>query len=360
MKQGLTLNEMIRELDHRHKIREDYIVDPAKMNLETLVQEGRTHSTLTVDAGTRLLQPEMKPLAMNQLMTRLDIPAAYQRKTLSRFPDLLDHNVNYLLKRQENPLMVRTLNDNAMNYADAILSNAYKRMDNWPVAEKVIPILHEAGVKVESCEVTDHKMYIKVVSPKHQGDVKVGDPVQLGIIVSNSEVGLGFLQVQTFIYRLICLNGMISGRDFGDGIRFAHRGSRQPLGIVYGEDTMRAHGHAIGLQVRDTVKQILSPENFERTLSLLRDATERKVTGDPVKAVEQLGKTVGFTQDEGSDIMRFLIEGGDLSQYGLAQAVTRYAHEESVSYDRSTELEAIGGKVIELPARSWKQVAEAA
>lgn len=357
MKIGKSLAEMIRELDHRAKIREDFIADTRTMHFATDPETKRSRLLMGVEGLNSQIQVGVKPLAHEQLLSRLNIPAAYDRKVLSNYPSLLDHNVNYLLQNESQALMVRTLD----GYSDAVLSNAYKRIDNYPVAEAVVPILHEAGVKVESCEVTDRKMYFKCVSPRLQGDVRVGDPVQLGLVISNSEVGLGFLNVQTFIYRLICENGMISGRDFGEGIRMAHRGSRQPLGVVYAEDTMRTHGRAIALQVRDTVKQILSPENFERHLSLLKGATERRVEGDPVKAIEQLGKVVGFTQSEGSDIMRFLIEGGDLSQYGLANAVTAYAHRgEGIGYDRSTELEAIGGKIIELPSRSWKQVAEAA
>jgi len=359
MKYGKSLNEMIRELDARHKNREDYIADPKAMSfaVDPETKETRLGLIVNVDGEERQIVSSLKDLAHSQLLERLDIPASFDRKVLQLHPELHQVNVNYLLQNHaKNPLMVRTLN----GASDAILSNAYKRMDNWPVAEKVIPVLHEAGVKVESCEVTDHKMYIKVVSERLQGDVKVGDPVQMGIIVSNSEVGLGFLNVQTLLYRLICDNGMITGKDFGSGIRYAHRGSRQPLGIVYSEDTMQAHGHAIGLQVRDTIKQILAPENFEKHLVALRETTERRVTGDPTKAVEMLGKTVGFTQDEGTSIMRHLIEGGDLSQYGLAQAVTRFAQDEIVTYDRSTELERIGGRIIELTPRQTKLVLEAA
>lgn len=355
MKQGLSLNEMIRSLDHRHKSREDYIVDPKAMAFNHDKETGENRLGLIIDDNP--LVTTMKPLAHDQLLQRLDIPAVYDRKILSQYPDLHNANVNYLLTNHaKNPFMVRTLD----GHNDAVLSNAYKRMDNWPVAEKVIPILHEAGVEVVSCHVTDHKMYIKVVSPRLQADVKVGDPVQLGIVLSNSEVGLGFLNLQTLIYRLICDNGQISGKDFGDGLRFAHRGSRQPLGLVYAEDTMQAHGAAVALQLRDTVKQILSPENFERTLTQLKETTERKVTGDPVEAVKVLGKTVGFSEDEGKGIMRHLIEGGDLSQYGLIQAVTRYAQDDEVNYDRSTELERIGGKVCELNAKPLRAILEAA
>jgi hypothetical protein len=354
MKAGKSLHEMILELDHRAKVREDFIVDSRQMLHTTNPETKRSGISFVVNEESHVTT--LKDLAHEQLLQRLDIPAAYDRKVLSSFPELLDHNVNYLLQHQKQNLMVRTLEGNT----DAVLSNAYKRIDNWPVAEAVVPILHEAGVKVESCEVTDRKMYFKVTSPKHQGDVKVGDPVQLGLVVSNSEVGLGFLNVQMMIYRLICANGAIVGRDYGEGIRFAHRGSRQPVGIVYAEDTMRTHGAAIALQVRDTVKQILSPETFERHLALLRGTTERKVTGDPVKAVEQLGKVVGFTQSEGTGIMRHLIEGGDLSQYGLINAVTRFAQDDEVNYDRSTELEAIGGKIIELTPNQWGPISQAA
>lgn len=355
MKLGKSLNDMIRELDRRAKVRDDYIANSTEMVHTTIPETKESRIAMDVK-GYGLVDVDLKPLAHDQLLQRLEIPSAYDRKVLSGFPELLDYNINYLMRNKSQPMMIRTLD----GHADAVLSNAYKRIDNYPVAEAVIPILYENQVKVESCEVTDNKMYIKVVSPRLMADVKVNDPVQLGIVISNSEVGLGFLNVQLMIYRLVCLNGMITGRDYGDGIRMAHRGSRQPLGVVYAEDTMRTHGRAIALQVRDTVKQILSPETFEKHLDILRGSTERKVTGDPVKAVEQLGKVVGFTQDEGSSIMRHLIEGGDLSQYGLMNAVTRFAQDDQVDYDRATELERIGGKVIELNKSQWKSVAEAA
>lgn len=44
-------------------------------------------------------------------------------------------------------------------------------------------------------------------------------------------------------------------------------------------------------------------------------------------------------------ILGHLIAGGDLSLYGLANAVTRHAQDVQ-SYDRSTELEATGYKII--------------
>jgi hypothetical protein len=48
-----------------------------------------------------------------------------------------------------------------------------------------------------------------------------------------------------------------------------------------------------------------------------------------------------------------------MSQWGLANAVTRAAQDVE-SYDRATELEALGGDVVILPAGEWKALASAA
>ena len=67
--------------------------------------------------------------------------------------------------------------------------------------------------------------------------------------------------------------------------------------------------------------------------------------------VELVSKEVGIQQYEQDGILGHLIEGGELSLYGLGNAVTRYAQDVK-SYDRSTELESIGYKVMTLsPAR---------
>ena len=48
-----------------------------------------------------------------------------------------------------------------------------------------------------------------------------------------------------------------------------------------------------------------------------------------------------------------------MCRYGLLNAVTGYSQEVD-DYDRATEFEEIGGKMLELSISEWKQVAEAA
>ena len=54
-----------------------------------------------------------------------------------------------------------------------------------------------------------------------------------------------------------------------------------------------------------------------------------------------------------------LIDGGDLSAWGLVNAVTSLAHK-ATSYDRAVELESAGGALIDLPSQEWKRILEAA
>ncbi len=74
----------------------------------------------------------------------------------------------------------------------------------------MLPILAEiSDVRIENCQITDSRMYIKAVNPRLQEDVTPGDTVQAGVVISNSEVGLGSVNIQLLICRLVCSNGMV-------------------------------------------------------------------------------------------------------------------------------------------------------
>jgi hypothetical protein len=87
----------------------------------------------------------------------------------------------------------------------AVLSDRYRRLDNFDLAENVLPILQRLeGASFESVELTETKMYLKVVTPRVAFEIAPGDVVQAGIVITNSEVGCGTLSVQPLIYRLVC------------------------------------------------------------------------------------------------------------------------------------------------------------
>ena len=149
---------------------------------------------------------DIKSTAHSQLSSYLDIPIKYYNRMLIEQPDLLAQNVNSWLERKSEQKMVRTLDGTVR----ALLSNRYRRIDHLDILQAVLPIIGQLpGAIFESCEITDTRMYLKIVNPRLQVDVTPGDTVQAGLIISNSEVGLGSVLVQPLVYRLVCSNGMV-------------------------------------------------------------------------------------------------------------------------------------------------------
>jgi hypothetical protein len=208
-------------------------------------------------------------------------------------------------------------------------------------------------------------MYIKIVNERLTREVKPGDYVQSGLIITNSEVGMGTVTIQPLLYRLVCTNGMVVNDMKAGGTKRRHIGKGNLAGedyVLYADDTLLADDHALMLKIRDTIKAVLDEVRFTTLIDQMKNASDVKITTAHIPEMVKLAAPqFGFTLKEGEGILDHLIRGGDLSMYGLANAVTRYAQDVH-SYDRSTELESIGYDIMTMPARTWNilQTAEAA
>lgn len=204
MKYGRSLQELAVEIERQRDSKKDYIVDTDIISMKN-EPSGLSLDVEGINGGLGITDT-----AHSQIGTYLDIPSRYYRRMRAESPELLAHNVNHWLHTSTDNSerrMLRTLDGNAR----AFLSNRYRRIDNEQIAETVLPIILQMdGASVESCEITETKMYIKVVNPRIQAQVTVGDIVQAGISISNSEVGCGSVMVSPLIYRLVCSNGMIA------------------------------------------------------------------------------------------------------------------------------------------------------
>ena len=346
MKSGKTLTELAMELERQSTAIKDFIAS-------TEVLEMTDTGELALESDTRQEFP-VTDHAHSQIAARLDIPAKYYNRMRLSAPNLLAANVNEWFHSFPERRMVRTL-DGQMR---AFLSDRYRRLDNYDLAEAVLPILASMGegIRIVSTELTDSKMYIKAINERLELEVQKGDVVQAGIVISNSEVGLSALKVEPLIYRLICTNGMIA-QDYSK--KRYHVGRNAEEGEAYElfrDKTLRADDHAFFLKVQDTVRAAVDLTKFSMIVDRMREATEQRIEGNPVRAVEVASNHLGFSKEESSGILQHLIQGGDLSAYGLLNAITRTSQDVD-DYDRSTELERDGSKVLSLPISTWKAIA---
>ena len=210
-------------------------------------------------------------------------------------------------------------------------------------------------MEVVSCNVGD-KLFIKIVNHKLEMQVVPGDYVQAGVVISNSEVGLGAVSVQPLVYRLVCSNGLCV-QDFGE--RKAHVGraakALEDSFNVYTDETLEAEDKAFMLKLCDTTLAALEEARFAQIVGRLQDTTNARITGRVQDVIELTGKAFDLSQYEQDDILNYLIQGGDLSLYGLTNAITR-ASQDVESYDRATALEGIGWQVATMPKNQWEEI----
>ena len=220
MKTGRNLQEVLVELNRQNQAKQDFISPAQGMRLredgQTFEINHLTTSQQEVFGTTSLFH--------RQVASALGIPAKYYDLMQAQKPELLAENVNSWFSDKPSSYMVRSMDYGAGQVARALLSERYRRIDNMEIATAVLPLF--AGndqYEVMSCEVTENRLYLKVVNHRLEMEVRKGDIVQAGVMISNSEVGLGAVSIQPLVYRLVCTNGLIVGARIA-AINIRHMG----------------------------------------------------------------------------------------------------------------------------------------
>lgn len=353
MKQGRPLPQVLMELQRQNAAKQDYIA-PAQSF--ALALDGATLQMTHLNTGA-VETFGTTDLFHRQVGSALNIPAKYYDLMRTSKPELLAENVNTWFGDRDQSYMVRSMDYGSGRVARALLSDRYRRIDNLEVATAVLPLFAgKEEMEVVSCEVTENKLAIKVVSHKLEMAVVPGDYVQAGVVISNSEVGLGAVSVQPLVYRLVCSNGLCVN-DFGE--RKAHIGraakALEDSFAIYSDETLEAEDKAFLLKLRDTTMAALEEARFAQIVGRLRETTGAKITGRVQDVIELTGKAYDLNQTEQDSILNYLIAGGDLSLYGLTNAITR-ASQDVESYDRATALEGIGWQVATMEPAQWREI----
>ena len=368
MKAGRDLSQIATQLKEEREAKLDYIVDTRSLEMRDdssllMAQRDRTDSD-----GYRQYAPhkvlQVTDHMHQQIAGQTGISSAYYRRMRSEAPELLARNVNHWFAEEPKTRMVRTLHGDAR----AFLSDSYRPLDNAELAEVALPLLQARGAQVRSSEITDARFYLKATVGEMQRATKVGDVVSMGVTISNSEIGAGSLQIYPFLETLACTNGMtVTTRD-GEhdwSLTRRHIGSKQGgsdngNAIQYiSSEARAAEDKAFFLLARDTIAGVLSDDVFASIVDRIDAAADRPIERPIQQVVEVARERLGLRESEGDSVLDHLARGGQMNAWGLSSAITRTA-EDVESYDRASELEKLGWKVIELPQTEWRTLAQAA
>lgn len=360
MKTGKSLVELAQELVRIKATARDFVVPTEKLEAKVIdekvaltFQNGKEHSF------------GLNSWSSSQLAGYTDIPKSYFDRIASENPSLMASNINHGLERlskagtrsgKPESRLVRTLDGNVRG----LLSSRYRILDAHDMLESVFPVMQDKGMQVVSSEVTERRLFLKALSPSLQAEVKKGDVVQFGLVVSTSDVGAGSVRVEPLIYRLVCENGMISNT----AIRKFHVGKNQAeddIRELLSDKTRELSDAAFWAQVRDVVLGSMKPENFEREVDRLRVAANEEIKNfDLPRVVELTMKAVGVTGEEKKNSVLAALasgnEGAGLTKWGLINSFTRAAYNEKLDYEDSIEMERAAGLILELPKTAWTNI----
>lgn len=352
MREGRTLQELAVELDRQRKSMRDFKAPTSLMSMDPEGGIGLLDANGMIPSGNTF---RTNDLFLRQMTGWAEIPKKYVDRMAAEAPELLARNINHWLQQNNETRLVRTMD----NSARAFLSHRYRIIDNIDVVEAVLPIFAERGITTVSQEVTDSHIYLKAVNTRKTVEIKRGDKVQFGVVISNSEVGLGAVHVDPLVYTLACLNGAIIADA---GLRKFHIGRRMQeldeTAEVFKDDTVAADNKAFYLKLRDVTEAAFDEAHMGEVLQAIEAGQDRKI-GDGKRleeVIEVTSEKYGLNDHESDGVLRRLIEGHDLTQWGLSSAITLFAQQVK-TYERATELEKLGGTIAVLPEPEWREIA---
>jgi hypothetical protein len=362
MKTGQTLPELATEILRQARSKRDYVAPTTALRYApppiTGDRPGGDGEAIILEG---VGQYAITPHAHTQLAEHLGIPKKYYERMRQERPDLLATNINTWLAAKPERRLVRTVDGRVR----AFLSDKYRALDHIDLAEAVLPVLQRLEVEIVSSAITDTRLYLKAVDRRIATDIPTGtrlgeghvwfDTLSPAIVISNSEVGAGALSIEAGVWTKLCTNLAIAASR---SMKKYHLGGRLDMGedlaALLSDRTRQLTDAALWAQVRDVVAGAFERARFDALVEEIRGTTERRIEGDPVQVVEVTAKRFDLTDQERGGILNALIEAGDLSQYGLHAAVTRYSQRDDVDYTRATALERLGGQILDLSPRDWQ------
>lgn len=235
-------------------------------------------------------------LAVSQFCQRLEIPVAYYRRLPSEMKAVVANHD--LARLNGHSYLLRGKGE----WIRAFLSADYVPYNNAQIAETTDTLLKQADVSVKSFVIEETHLFIKIVSEE------ITDPasgLKAGVMVGNSEVGMGSVSVEPFVFRLACTNDLVVTQEKS----FKH-----------------AHIHFTTHELNRRMAEALS--NAFRVASSTMDTflrTREEPVADPVKTIRELATKRDLSQKFTDQVVsRYQIEP-EPNRFGVINAFTSAA-----------------------------------
>jgi len=380
------VGEVLQELERQKKARKDAVVRSDRMTLQ--VADGQMLLRAPFQGGDQLVP--LNNRAWGQMLAFIGLPKRtplYNLLTRGAKPDsgkrrrkpkkangeaetfdarmywsTFTNMVNDILRTEKQPTLVRLMDDpNGRTYCRALLSDQYKIVPNDAYFYAIVEKLQEAEAEIWHARLSDDHFFGYAVAKGITGQIstdrtfdpgdgwtsrwygKSGDVYNAAMAFGNSETGGGSCFIKQAILRRVCQNYCI----YQDVVTKTHIGRRRDEEMLLSEETIMAENKVFFMKIGDCVTGTFDAEKFQALMDAINGAAQDAV--NPAEAettVENMMLTYELPQERINEIKRHFYQEGDYSRLGLANAVTKYAHESEHEAEVGFELEKLGADVV--------------
>lgn len=330
----------LRTIEQNHPA--DALVPYEAMNVEVIQGANKLSELALMFPGPRPSAP-MHDNALQQLAARSELPIKYLRN-LQGVPwgrELLATNFNELLRHMDGRALVRT----ASGERRGILSSSFRRIDSRPLADRIIKVSNEVGGLPVAAHYSDVRVSLRVIAPRVY-EPTPGEFIVIGFDWRDSDYGKGANEIDEFVLRLVCVNGMTSTTIS----RQVHLG-RVLTENIFSDETYKLDTAATVSAIGDIVRHALSEEATQGISNRIRAITESPF--DSKKAYAALKRDTTKAEVDGivklytsTDIV--MLPAGD-NAWRWSNAISRFAGTvvaDDGDTDRVLELNELAGAVL--------------
>ena len=115
--------------------------------------------------------------------------------------------------------------------------------------------------------------------------------------------------------------------------------------IIWSDETRDKNRELIISQIKDRIKQYIDPAYLGAKINKLERLASKELQ-HPHDTVQNVCSSLNLSEGAEKSILDYFLKGADASPFGVAQAVTYYAHKDADA-DERFELEAQSVKIME-------------
>jgi hypothetical protein len=343
----MDLAAVMETAQHAKDFKKDVVIDASCIQVGTMPKDSGKELTMSFP---ELGQLPLTDWAHSQVSEISKIPRTYYNRMLKDgATDLLKQNVDRYFPRnngvtsdsqgnvtgiKKRKQLFRTLDGRIR----AVVSSRFRTLDNADSILIGLEKLKEYDAKIVQSYIDDNNVWIKAVTPRITQEVKVGDIVQQGILIKNSETGSGALSIEPLFWRLWCLNGAISAGAF----REIHLGRDNETG-AYSNNVKEAEDKIIYMKARELIEKTFNGDLLAKYADDARRSADEQIE-KPVEYVNDIAATFKFSEGLKNSILDSFIKQNDPTIWGLSNAVTDLA--KSFPIAGQVKMEKIGYKIM--------------